>query len=149
MKKIFGMLLMCFMFLCSCQAKPFDLETSKQKVLNMGYTIQNECITDSEIAEIEKSILYTMKFDGYETEGLNLHITYYVRYTIYIKDDFNSVYEAVDFVVFETNEAAKFYYDYIVDSRSENSEWRSQLNGNITVDTNNQEVMKVIGGTFK
>ena len=149
MKKIFGMLLMCFMFLCSCSEKPFDLETSKQKVIDMGYTIQNECITDNEIAEIEKSILYTMKFDKYETEGLDLHITYFVRYTIYIKDDFNSIYEAVDFITFDTIEAAQFLYDYFYDSRSEDSEWRIRMIDNIIVQSNNKDVMKAIGGSFK
>ena len=56
MKKIIGMFLMCFLCLCSCSNKPFDLEASKQKVLDMGYTIQNECKTESEIAEMEKEI---------------------------------------------------------------------------------------------
>ena len=149
MKKIFGLVLMCFMFLCSCSQKPFDLENSKQKVLDMGYSVLNECKTDEEIDEIEKSILSTMKFDGYETEGLDLGVTYYVRYAFYIKDDFNSVYEAVYFIVFETKEAAKFYYDYSINSRSEDSDWRIQLNDNITVDTNNKDVMKAIGGSFK
>lgn len=140
---------MCFMFLCSCQAKPFDLETSKQKVLDMGYSVLNECKTDEEIEEIEKSILSTMKFDGYETEGLDLGVTYYVRYAIYIKDDFNSVYEAVYFIAFDTVDSAQFLYNYFVESRDEDSKWKIRIVDNIIVQSNNKDVMKAIGGSFK
>ncbi|MCM1130990.1 MAG: hypothetical protein NC310_03000 [Roseburia sp.] len=149
MKKIFGMLLMCFMVLCSCSEKPFDLENSKQKVLDMGYNVLNECKTDSEIEEIEKSILSTMKFDGYETEGLDLGVTYYVRYAIYIKDDFNSIYEAVYFITFDTVDSAQFLYNYFVESRDEGSKWRIRIIDNIIVQSNNKDVMKAIGGSFK
>ncbi len=149
MKKIIGMVMVCFMLLCSCSHEPFDLESSKQKVEDMGYTIQTECKTEEEIANIEKSIISTMKFDGYDTEGLDLHIAYYVRYTIYIKDDYNSVYEAVFFIVFETEEAAKFYYRWSVDERDESSEWKDRIDGVNVISSNNKDVRKAIGGSFK
>ena len=74
MKRIIGILLMFFMVLCSCSEKPFDLEASKQGILDLGWVLTSEKKTEAEIEAYEERCKNYMIFDGYDVEGVDLKI---------------------------------------------------------------------------
>ena len=149
MKKIFGILLMCFMVLCSCSEKPFDLEASKQGILDLGWVLTSEKKTEEDIKAYEERCKNYMIFDGYDVEGVDLKIEYVLLYANSLETSVLDNYRGANFVFFEDEEAAKFFYDYEVNSRSEDSIWKFQWIDNMVVSTNSEKVTKIIGGSFK
>ena len=149
MKRIFGILLMCIIVLSSCSEKPFDLEASKQGILDLGWVLTSEKKTEEEIIAYEERCKNYMIFDGYDVEGLDLKIKYVLLYANSLETSALDDYRGANFVFFEDEEAAKFFYEYEVNSRSEDSIWKFQLIDTMVVSTNSEKVTKIIGGSFK
>ncbi len=148
MKKYLVMIIVFMFFLISCGEKNFDLEEAKEKIVNMGYVIQNEYVTEDEIEKIDSVILRTMKYDGYDVNDLDLGVNYYIKYWME-KYPITFSYDWIEIICFENDDKAKQLYEYFIESRDSTATYKCRLSGSYVISCKNENVMKELGGKFK